>query len=266
MKPLVALDSHKQISSNGNSYLSYSRLNRYLLCPEQYRLYYIERLRPKSPAASLVFGQFIHLALAQLLANQADPLTVFEELWKQIKDADLRYAGRESWQILSERGMKLLELFIADELPKIENVKGVEKPFKLSVSNLELPLIGFIDLVAMIDGKHTVVDFKTSSSSPDQSQAALSDQLSAYQLVEPFAEQLALCVLIKTKDPRIEWHWTKRAGAELAAFLKKAECIDNDIAAKRFYKRQGQWCSWCDYLPVCMGETEEVKRTLVQID
>ena len=28
-------------------HLSYSRINRYLTCPEQYRLYYLERLRPK---------------------------------------------------------------------------------------------------------------------------------------------------------------------------------------------------------------------------
>jgi len=27
--------------------LSYSRINRYLTCPEQYRLYYLEKLRPK---------------------------------------------------------------------------------------------------------------------------------------------------------------------------------------------------------------------------
>ena len=35
-------------------YLSHSRVNRYLLCPEQYRLYYVENLRPNVPSASLV--------------------------------------------------------------------------------------------------------------------------------------------------------------------------------------------------------------------
>jgi hypothetical protein len=41
-------------------YLSHSRVSRYLQCPEQYRLYYVENLRPRIPAASLIFGQVIH--------------------------------------------------------------------------------------------------------------------------------------------------------------------------------------------------------------
>lgn len=44
--------------------LSFSRINRYLTCPEQYRLYYVERLRPRLDNASLVFGTVIHLAIA----------------------------------------------------------------------------------------------------------------------------------------------------------------------------------------------------------
>ena len=30
-------------------YLSFSRINRYLTCPESYRLYYVEQLRLKVP-------------------------------------------------------------------------------------------------------------------------------------------------------------------------------------------------------------------------
>ena len=47
-------------------HLSHSRINRYLQCPEQYRLYYIENLRPRFPSAGLVFGQLVHQALAAL--------------------------------------------------------------------------------------------------------------------------------------------------------------------------------------------------------
>ena len=32
-------------------HLSHSRINRYLTCPEQYRLYYVEKLRPKPKPA-----------------------------------------------------------------------------------------------------------------------------------------------------------------------------------------------------------------------
>ncbi len=53
-------------------HLSFSRINRYLHCPEQYRLYYIENLRPRVPSASLVFGKILHRALAYFLQRQGD--------------------------------------------------------------------------------------------------------------------------------------------------------------------------------------------------
>ena len=40
-------------------HLSHSRLQKYITCPEQYRLYYLERLRPKQEAAARVFGAVI---------------------------------------------------------------------------------------------------------------------------------------------------------------------------------------------------------------
>lgn len=122
-----------------------------------------------------------------------------------------------------------------------------------------------IDLLADMDGKKTVVDFKTSGSAYENHEVILSDQLTAYQLAEPEAEQTALCVLIKTKEPQIEWHVARRNGAQLIEFLAKAEILAHQIATGLFYKRPGKWCSWCDYLSVCTGDAERAKETLVQI-
>ena len=46
-------------------HLSHSRINRYLTCREQYRLYYVEQLRPKIDSASLVFGTVIHVEIGR---------------------------------------------------------------------------------------------------------------------------------------------------------------------------------------------------------
>ncbi len=56
-----------------------------------------------------------------------------------------------------------------------------------------MPFVGFIDLIGELDGKRTVVDFKTSASSYEEHEALLSDQLTAYQLAEPEVEQVARC-------------------------------------------------------------------------
>ena len=122
-----------------------------------------------------------------------------------------------------------------------------------------------IDLVATLDRKRTVVDFKTSGSAYGDHEAILSDQLTAYQLAEPEAEQAALCVLVKTKEPKIEWHPTERSPEQLVEYLAKAEYVAGEIQNERFYKRSGKWCSYCDYLPVCTGDQKTASETLVQI-
>ena len=140
-----------------------------------------------------------------------------------------------------------------------------KKSFRLRITSPDLPFVGVIDLIADVDGKRTVVDFKTANAAYQEHEAVLSDQLTAYQLAEPDAEQTALCVLVKSKEPKIEWHMAKRSGEDLAEFLAKADIVGHDIAASRFYKRPGKWCSWCDYLSVCLKDEKRIKETLVRI-
>jgi len=73
----------------------------------------------------------------------------------------------------------LIERFCKGELPRLGQIKVVEKPFELNIAGLDLPFIGVIDLFAEVDGKNRVVDFKTSGSASEDNEAALSDQLTA---------------------------------------------------------------------------------------
>ena len=50
-------DRNKPLNAEATPHLSYSRLQKYLTCPEQYRLHYIEKFRPKVESASLVLAQ-----------------------------------------------------------------------------------------------------------------------------------------------------------------------------------------------------------------
>lgn len=246
-------------------FLSHSRLSRYLHCPEQYRLYYVENLRLRVPAANLTFGQLLHRALAAFFERERDPVAVFGQLWTGMQQVDLDYGARDSWQSLFDAGGRLLDKFVTEEAPRITRTEAVEKRFELQITNLDLPFIGIIDLVARLDEDRSVIDFKTSGSAYQPHEVALSDQLTAYHLAEPTADQLALCVFVKTKVPQIEWHKTQRTGVQLTEYLAKAQLIAREIGAGHFYKRPGKWCTWCDYLPVCMGDEQTVKETLIQI-
>ncbi len=53
---------------------------------------------------------------------------------------------------------------------------------------------------------------------------------------------------------------------QVTEYLAKAQLIAHKIATSRFYKRPGKWCAWCDYLPVCLGDSRRVNETLVQIE
>src|SRR5213594_1227191 len=101
-------DPEEQAASGRPRHLSHSRINRYLLCPEQYRLYYVERLRPRTQSASLVFGQAVHMSLAFLFRQSADPVESFNEIWATTRKLDLRYSRRESWEKLQDCGRGLL--------------------------------------------------------------------------------------------------------------------------------------------------------------
>lgn len=245
-------------------HLSHSRVNRYLHCPEQYRLYYLEGLRPRVPSASLVFGQIVHQALAHLFQSRGDPVQFFLESWQGVSDLEIQYSRSDSCEKLRASGEALLTKFVEEELPRISDVEASERPFTLNVTSLGLPFVGVIDLLAAVDGERTVVDFKTSGSRYAEHQARMSDQLTAYHLAEPEVERSALCVLVKTKEPQIEWQATSREPSALADYLVKAGLVAHEIEAGRFFKRPGMWCSWCDFLPICAGQHAKAEETLVQ--
>src|SRR6266705_1385008 len=211
-QPLIE-ETEERLDHRPTPHLSHSRINRYLTCPEQYRLYYIDRLRPRVDSASLVFGTVIHVAIADLFRTGEDPVSHFHRDWETLKQVQLRYSKRESWEDFNTKGGKLLRQFLEVEAPKIGKTFGVERKFELRVTALKRPFIGSIDLVAEIKNRTTVVDFKTATSDYDDHEAALSDQLTAYSLAEPEADQVALCVLVKTKEPYIEWHFATRSPA-----------------------------------------------------
>jgi hypothetical protein len=163
-------------------------------------------------------------------------------------------------------GWSLLEKFQKEELPRLGKVRGTEKVFELNITSLPLPLVGVIDLVTEMNRKMTVVDFKTAASAYEEHEVILSDQLTTYQLAEPEAEQAALCVLIKTKEPRIEWHIGQRKPEMVIEYLDKVHYVAQEIAAGHFYKRPGKWCGYCDYLPTCIKDQRKAEETLMQVE
>jgi hypothetical protein len=146
----------------------------------------------------------------------------------------------------------------------ISRIIAVEKCFELGIAGLDMTIVGAIDLIADIDGISTVLDFKTSPCGYEKHAVALSDQLTMNRIAEPAIEQTGFCVLIKTKDSQIQWHASTRNKEKLSEILEKAEYVAQEIRADRYYRRPEKWCSWCDYLPVCIENGRKTEEALMQ--
>lgn len=245
--------------------LSHSKVSRYLHCPEQYRLYYVERLRPRVPAAGLIFGQILHQVLAQFFRTQEEPVESFRMIWTAIQDRELRYGVRESWKQLADAGESLLKRFLAEDLVHLGAIEAIEQGFRLSITSLATPFIGVVDLVAELDGRRTVIDFKTAAKVYAEHEVVLADQLTAYELAHPDADQVALCVFVKTAKPEIHWYTGERKPEEITEYLRKVAVVGQAIADEQFYRRPGWWCGMCDYLPVCLKDAKTITETLIQL-
>lgn len=266
MKPTTTHDPEAAHDKNSQPALSHSRIQKYLTCPEQYRLYYLERLRPKMESANLVFGALLHLAIAELLRSEADPIPVFRREWDALREVALRYSGRDTWESLGNKGENLLRKFLLEEVQKLGRILGIEQRFEFLASSLRQPFIGFIDLITEIEGARAIIDLKTSSTSYDEYEVALSDQLTAYWMADPDVQQVGLCVLVKTKEPRIEWHWAERNAEHVEDYLRKVGIVAQAITNGVFYRRPGKHCGYCDFLPICLGDRKAVEETLIQIE
>jgi CRISPR/Cas system-associated exonuclease Cas4 (RecB family) len=240
-------------------------VSRYLHCPEQYRLYYVERLRLRVPAAGLIFGQILHQVLAQFFRTKEDPVESFRMIWAAIQDRELRYGARESWKQLADAGESLLKRFLAEDLSHLGAIEAIEQVFRLQITSLAAPFVGVVDLVAELDGRRTVIDFKTAAKVYAEHEVVLADQLTAYELAHPDADQVALCVFVKTSKPEIHWYTAERKPEEITGYVRKVEVVGQAIAAEQFYRRPGWWCGMCDYLPVCLRDEAKVRETLVQL-
>lgn len=175
------------------SKISYSAWKKYHTCPKLYDYHYNHRLRPQGTTSALVFGSAIDEALNELLLNKKDPLPVFqknfefsEEITFDDRDLDseiftdeqwAKVAGEsnayKSWASLRIKGRMMLEAYVEQIYPLIEEVHSVQKELDGRP--------GVLDAIVTLKGIGKVlIDHKTSAR-PYKSDAVLSDtQLALY--------------------------------------------------------------------------------------
>jgi putative RecB family exonuclease len=125
----------------------------------------------------------------------------------------------------------------------------------------DFKLVGIIDLLLKSpSGDLLVVDFKTASKSISQSAVNEDTQLSAYcylLISNKFTHLTAdiacqYCVLLKTKESKIQQINTIRTRSDRRRFARIANVVLSGIDAKIFMPTTVSWlCASCEYSTAC---------------
>ncbi len=59
--------------------------------------------------------------------------------------------------------------------------------------------------------------------------------------------------------------FAQRTCNDVCAYLDKLTIATAQIEQGIFYKSPGKHCAWCDFLPLCLKDTETAERNLIKL-
>jgi len=209
----------KQILSKKNSSntFSYSQLNTFKTCPQQYKIIYLDGLRKEHESIEAFMGKRVHEVLEWLYSkeNQGKPYITFDRLC-QTYDDQWRAHWHKNIHIADSRnytdyyysiGKRCLSNYYGRYGPTFDQMVE-DTEVKLTFSIGDHTFRGVIDRLDHIGpGKWIVHDYKTSKRQKTQRQAMNDIQLALYQIaVEQNFGQV--------NDISLNWHFL-RMGSEV---------------------------------------------------
>ena len=252
-------------------YLSKTRLNTYCLCPEKYRLTYIENIRPEKKAVQLIEGSALHhivensLVYGRNIPNIAKAVSA--EYWKEITLEETAYPDMEAMTLAQDKILSEAEVFLEKigQLNTWQMETDFEKPLANPVTgeiDKNIIIRGYADIIDQPEPDLTrVIDIKTTAKSPNMDQANRAMELTVYAYLMACAYgfhielPVSLLYLVRTREPKVIWLNSLRSLPDFikihATILRIASAINQDL----YWQNQGMHCSWCDHQEICFGKT-----------
>lgn len=243
------------------TYLSYSQIETFRLCPLHYKLRYMLYI-PTPTSASLSFGTSIHNAMKDFYDQHARGERVTKKILLDLLHTHWLTAGYESKRYeeeMKKRGEKYLTTYFDTQFNANTKIITLEQPFivPLSREGQSLKIGGKIDRIDMLpDGKIEIVDYKTGRM-PSKREVDTNLQLSMYALAAseipgaPFGikpEDITLTLYFFDTNERIS---TKRTSDQLS--LEKMEILNiaKEIESSDFHCSANLLCKTCEYQLFC---------------
>lgn len=244
-------------------YLSFSQINMYLRCGEQYRRRYIEH-EVIPPNISLVRGSSVHKTIERngeqkvesrrdLPKNDIVDYSVHQfdtRIEEENIEAKKEEKGKERDTVASLSGL------YADDVTPYIMPKEVEKKIMIDIG-VDIPIMCILDL---IDVEENIHDFKTAAKSKQQKEADNSLQFTLYNIGHQqeygrLPNKCIMDVLVNTKTPKHQKLETIRDEFNLVLAMRKVKTVAEGINRQVFLPAaEGSWACdsrYCGYYLTC---------------
>jgi len=269
MSKSISFDSYqkhrtKNISKNKKSdlkvsYLSYSQIETFKICPLHYKLRYLLKI-PTSPSAALSFGSSVHEAMKDFydaVINNNKPsekliLDCLANNW-----VGVGYESKSHEKDAFSGAQKMLKEYLITSFNKTARPIALEKDFKLKIAS-DLKIGGKIDRVdGLQNGQIEIIDYKTGERVPIQKEVDKNTQLTLYALaaVEIFQkkpEEIKLSLYYFEEQKKIS---TTRTAKDLENLKKEILKVRDEIEQSDFACSGHYICQQgCEYSMFCNSE------------
>lgn len=251
---------------------SVSQRRSFRRCGYEYLLHYGQGWRPKLLKGQYAFGNAMELVATAVAAGwvttpeQAE--LGFLAYWGQLDPTQMEWSTRVTYEKLTDEGVALSRVIVPSIQERILVPEEPEQMVAQESIGFELapgvPELSIPDLWCWVradlfsDYYPTILDFKTGDRPFVEQSVELDEQLTDYQLAEEsqgrYAAQLGLCVMIRGKEPRVQWLLVpRRADDVVDRFRSSAITIDGAIKRGEFWQNDRQCFAMgtCAMVPLC---------------
>jgi len=232
--------------------LSYTQIALYQSCPLQYKLQYIDGLKPKDKWY-FSFGSTLHLCAQYFFKVRVPPPPSLEELLQFYEQNWISegYESAEEEAKYKTYGREILSKFWGIHSADFRMPVAVERIFYIDIEGIKLR--GYLDRVDKLEsGGLSIVDYKSNQGLFTQDDLESNLQLTLYQLA---AEQTWHLPVEKLTLYHLRSNTPCSCAARDEARLEEARhlvlAVAENIAEKRFPAVENQYCP-CDFAEHCL--------------
>ncbi|HEX8965274.1 MAG TPA: ATP-dependent DNA helicase [Patescibacteria group bacterium] len=238
------------------SYLSYSQIQTFDVCPLHYKLKYILKI-PSSPTPATAFGQSVHAALRDFYFRKKNNIeTDFKDIEQIIKNTWISegYSSIDEERNAYKKAIDVVTKYLTQHFNPENLPLELELPFEFFINRLRVG--GRIDRIDTLpDGTIEIIDYKTGTNIPEEKDLKKNLQLTTYALaalnireLQKKPDQVKLSLYYLEADKKIT---TTRTMEQLDAAKQEIAEKAKEISESDFLCSKSFLCRNCEYSMLC---------------